>query len=109
MTIGQRPSATNLPKHHTSSTNPRISVDSQSRQLNGSHSSESISVMLGSLRKMKRQSSPAVLPTIKQHNSSLMRPRNRSMKVKQRPPWNNRFCVDSVNNFTSLHPYYKVI
>lgn len=30
------------------------------------------------------------------------------MKVKSRPPWNDRFFVDNVYNYTSLHPYYKV-
>ncbi len=57
---------------------------------------------------MKRSSSPGLLPTIKQHNNSMMRPRNKSMKVKSRPPWNDRFFVDNVYNYTSLHPYYKV-
>ncbi len=34
---------------------------------------------------------------------------NRTLnKIKIRPPWDDRFFIESVTNFAQIHPHYKV-
>ena len=96
-------------------TNPRQSIDSglegkgSPKKLEGSHSIGELSLEDGSIFKGRHRmtsQSPQMLPSIKQH--SMGRPRHKSMKQKKKPEWDDRFNIDGLYNYTSVHPYYKV-
>lgn len=69
------------------------------RRLNISDSQESL---MGVKRKR------VDITPLKMNPNTIARPRHLSMKEKNKPVWNDRFSVDSVCNYTSLHPYFKV-
>lgn len=109
-TGGLQSVTTNNIQNHRSSMDTAMMKNHKRKKLSGAHSPDTNSMQHSELRKSRRalneSVSPKMLPSIKQ---KFVRPRNRSMKSGEKPDWNSRFHVDGTCNYTSLHPYYKVL